>query len=466
MASRRPAPNGHRLWYTSRRPHRPAVPVRTADVKDEWRHDVRITYTVTRADPIGGVQIHVRDLATALREQGHSPTVVTSGSGPFIDDLRAADIPVVVVRHLRADSPRSRCARLARAPRDAPGAQAGPGGGALLQGRRPEPAGRPVPRRSGSADGARLELHTGHPPRTAAVYRGIERSVGPLTAKIITVSEFDRRLTLEARIVPPARVVTVHNGIPDVSRQLRADPVRTPPRLVMVARFGAQKDHATPAAGGGGSPGSARGSSSSSATVRSWARCRRWPPRSTWASGCASSASGPTWTSDSQRRRPACSSTNWEGFPMSILEAMRAGLPVVASAIAGIGESVAEGESGFLVPRGDVDLLRARLRPLLASPELRARLGANGRARYEQEFTLSHFVARTLDVYRGVLADVKLPKRAPPTTPALPPAEPRGRQISQFDITMPSPRPPLGKPCSIIRRSVQCTRYPAATRRR
>jgi glycosyltransferase involved in cell wall biosynthesis len=59
-----------------------------------------------------------------------------------------------------------------------------------------------------------------------------------------------------------------------------------------------------------------------------------------------------------------------------------------------------------------VDLLRARLGQLLASPALRGRLGANGRARYEQEFTLPHFVARTLDVYRGVLADVRLPGRA------------------------------------------------------
>src|SRR3954470_23222452 len=47
--------------------------------------------------------------------------------------------------------------------------------------------------------------------------------------------------------------------------------------------------------------------------------------------------------------------TNWEGFPRSILEAMRAGLPVVASRVGGITESVLEGETGFIVPRGDVE---------------------------------------------------------------------------------------------------------------
>lgn len=68
--------------------------------------------------------------------------------------------------------------------------------------------------------------------------------------------------------------------------------------------------------------------------------------------------------------------TNWEGFPHSILEAMRAGLPVVASDVGRINESVVEGETGFLVPRADVGALRERLSVLLQGPQLRERLGA------------------------------------------------------------------------------------------
>ena len=96
--------------------------------------------------------------------------------------------------------------------------------------------------------------------------------------------------------------------------------------------------------------------------------------------------------------------TNWEGFPLSILEAMRAGLPVVASSVGGIGESVRDGETGYLVPRGAVELLRDRIRRLLSTPALRVRLGTDGRKRYEQHFTLSHSVGRTIAVYRDVLA--------------------------------------------------------------
>ena len=58
---------------------------------------LKIVYIVTKASPIGGAQIHVRDLATAVAARGHAPTVITSGSGTFIDDLRALGIPVIVL---------------------------------------------------------------------------------------------------------------------------------------------------------------------------------------------------------------------------------------------------------------------------------------------------------------------------------------------------------------------------------
>ena len=60
--------------------------------------------------------------------------------------------------------------------------------------------------------------------------------------------------------------------------------------------------------------------------------------------------------------------TNWEGLPLSILEAMRAGLPVVASDVGGIAETILEGETGHLVGRGAVDQVRERIGRLLADP--------------------------------------------------------------------------------------------------
>jgi glycosyltransferase involved in cell wall biosynthesis len=97
--------------------------------------------------------------------------------------------------------------------------------------------------------------------------------------------------------------------------------------------------------------------------------------------------------------------TNWEGLPLSILEAMRAGLPVVASDVGGIAETISEGESGFLAARGAVEQVRERIGRLLREPGLRNQMGAAGRSLYERQFTLEHCVTRTLQVYQSVLTD-------------------------------------------------------------
>jgi glycosyltransferase involved in cell wall biosynthesis len=96
--------------------------------------------------------------------------------------------------------------------------------------------------------------------------------------------------------------------------------------------------------------------------------------------------------------------SNWEGFPLSILEAMRAGLPVVASGVGGVAEAVEDGKTGYVVAQGDPEAVRDRIERLLASPALRVELGTNGRGRYEEHFTLDRLVARTLTVYQNVLA--------------------------------------------------------------
>ncbi|EKP94118.1 glycosyltransferase [Thermaerobacter subterraneus] len=94
-----------------------------------------------------------------------------------------------------------------------------------------------------------------------------------------------------------------------------------------------------------------------------------------------------------------------EGLPLAILEAMAAGVPVVATAAGGIPEAVEPGITGFLVPPGDAVATARCLGRLLADPSLRRRMGAAGRARYEARFTVERMVAATLAVYRQVCGD-------------------------------------------------------------
>lgn len=75
-----------------------------------------------------------------------------------------------------------------------------------------------------------------------------------------------------------------------------------------------------------------------------------------------------------------------EGVPVVLMEAMAAEVPVVTSRIAGVPELVSDGESGLLVPPGAPGPLAAALNRLLADPDLRARMGAAGRAKVAAEF--------------------------------------------------------------------------------
>jgi glycosyltransferase involved in cell wall biosynthesis len=88
-----------------------------------------------------------------------------------------------------------------------------------------------------------------------------------------------------------------------------------------------------------------------------------------------------------------------EGMPRSILEAMAAAKPVVATDIRGCREEVVDGVTGCLVPVGDPPKLAAAICRLAASPELRARMGAAGLERARALFDESMVIQRMLDAY-------------------------------------------------------------------
>jgi glycosyltransferase involved in cell wall biosynthesis len=82
-----------------------------------------------------------------------------------------------------------------------------------------------------------------------------------------------------------------------------------------------------------------------------------------------------------------CLPSWWEAMPLSILEAMAAGLPVVASDVGDVPRAVDHGVTGFVVPPRDPDELAAALERLLGDPALRRRMGAAGRARAVEMFS-------------------------------------------------------------------------------
>jgi glycosyltransferase involved in cell wall biosynthesis len=264
-----------------------------------------------------------------------------------------------------------------------------------------------VPIRLFTVHGWAFNAHAGAHSR---LYELAERIVRPMTTLTICVSESERVAGLAARTCDADKSVVIRTGIDAASRPL-GRPDAGPPTIVAVGRLRAPKDPVS--------------------LVRALELLRGpfqallvggGPDRPAVEEALRRSGLGGTVTLAGERPDVpeilASSSifvlsSRAEALPVSVLEAMAAGLPVVATRVGGVPELVVEGETGLLVPPGDPRALAAALQRLLDEPELRARLGAAGRARVEEHFTLESFLESHLDLYRRALAARGLPLPSP-----------------------------------------------------
>jgi glycosyltransferase involved in cell wall biosynthesis len=94
----------------------------------------------------------------------------------------------------------------------------------------------------------------------------------------------------------------------------------------------------------------------------------------------------------------------YEGLPLSVLEAMIAGVPVIATAVGGTDEVVRDGETGTLVPPGDASALAAAIRRVLGDRERSSRLADAARALVAREHSVEAMVASVSRLYETLLA--------------------------------------------------------------
>jgi len=90
---------------------------------------------------------------------------------------------------------------------------------------------------------------------------------------------------------------------------------------------------------------------------------------------------------------------------LAILEAMSAGLPVIATAVGGTPELISDGETGLLVPPREPDAMAHTLLTLLEQPERAAQLGRNGRQRVAERFTIAQMFEQTEALYKQLLQE-------------------------------------------------------------
>lgn len=221
---------------------------------------------------------------------------------------------------------------------------------------------------------------------------------------IICVSHYDRALACRLRIARDSRLHTVWNGIDDTAERARPGASHVPV-ITMVARFSAPKDHATlihAAASLIESPWRLRlvGDGPLLSAVQALAsrlgiadRVEFLGARTDVAALLASS-------------HIFVLASRFEGLPISIIEAMRAGLPVVASDVGGVSELV-DARSGLLVPACDSRALASALARLQSDTRLRELLGGHGRRRYERDFQAGSMIEKTRMVYDKCLMRIR-----------------------------------------------------------
>ena len=99
----------------------------------------------------------------------------------------------------------------------------------------------------------------------------------------------------------------------------------------------------------------------------------------------------------------SCLPSRWEAYPLVVMEAMAAGVPVVVSDCGGLPSMVSEGVEGLRCPPGDERAFAAALTALLADPARRARMGQAARLRAERDFDLAVTVHRYEELFAGLV---------------------------------------------------------------
>jgi glycosyltransferase involved in cell wall biosynthesis len=218
--------------------------------------------------------------------------------------------------------------------------------------------------------------------------RLLNRWTIPLATHVVAVSERVAAYAAREFRIPPDRLSTIVNGVDlDHFRPVTRERGANAPTLGCTARLHRKNDHAT--------------------LLRAFAGLSaRWPearlllvgrgpeePRLRKLADALAVSSRVDFLGEQPDVAPSLAQMDVyvqasaaEGMPNSVLEAMATGLPVVATAVGGTPEVVADGETGLLVPPGDPVALAAALETLLANPVMTKAFGRAGRARVEAHF--------------------------------------------------------------------------------
>lgn len=365
---------------------------------------MNIVYIITRSDVLGGASIHLIDLAKGMINRGYQVHILVGGTGAFTEELLKNNISFTSLKYLKREISliddvlgfweiKKHLKQLKPDVVHCHSSKAG------LLGRL-------------AAKSLSLSVvFTAHgwaftegiSLKKQKIYAKIEKFLVNFSDHIITVSEFDRIYGFSFGVGSLDMVTTVHNGIPIQDSKITVvKQIDQPCKVIMVARFDDQKDQMT------------------LIQALGLLKNKNWVMEFI--------GSGPTLERCKQEANKLgledkikflgqqrnvkdflnnsdifVLSTNYEGFPLTILEAMRAKLPVIATNVGGNNESVINKETGFLIKKNDVQDLSRALSTLIDDRNLAIEMGKRGYDRFITNFTHDLMLKKILKIYTDVM---------------------------------------------------------------
>lgn len=233
-----------------------------------------------------------------------------------------------------------------------------------------------------------------------------EKLASNFCQKIICVSDFDRKLALKYKIAPKEKLITIHNGVEILNSKLEiTNKFQTPNykfKIVFTGRLDKPKDPELLLRAFAELPENIKektqinliGEGPKKDKLKKLAQEKNIEEKvEFWGELSRMKVIEILKKSDI-----FVLTSNYEGFPITILEAMSCGLPVIASDVGGVKEAVDE-SCGIIIKRGDKKALKEALEQLLTNPELIQKLGENALKRVEKNFSLEKMLKETEKVY-------------------------------------------------------------------
>ena len=362
---------------------------------------MKVTYIITSAHQYGGAQVHVRDLSKWMHDHGFDVTVMAGNPGIVSEKIiengvKFKEIPdlgrsIHISHDIKSFFQTRRILKETR-----PDIVSCHSSKAGIIGRIAAwSLGIPV---IFTAHG--WAFTEGVSDKKRRLYALIERVCAKISKHIITVSRYDKFLALSKNVARSDHMTAIHNGMP-YTAAINERILNDVPQLIMVARFAIPKDHTT--------------------LINALGQIKN----KKWHLNLVGSGDDVPYqalvksldienkvTFHGQRtdidtylleQDVFLLVSDWEGFPRSIIEAMRASLPVITTRVGGCPESVSQFQSGYIVPKQDVQSLSAAISKLVDDPLRRRTMGEVGRSRYERYFTFDIMAYKTLNIYETAL---------------------------------------------------------------